>query len=186
MIYVATKKRISAKRLIEEEQKIEREEKNIEAEEKKIEKKEAKIEKIEKEILFKIGKFKVSKKHVFDVTKITAGALLGTGLGQALAGYTDLTALPWLNTVGIFALSVALSALMLYKEEKTEIKQAKEPALYLTKRVVEVYLISFFIVAATLVLFSPEALALDLELFLKIVLIGSFSAVSGAITFSLL
>ncbi len=82
------KRRSLQYKLAQQEMKIEREEKKIEKEERVIEKaaktvkkEEKKVEALEKKILLKIGRLKITKKHVFDFAKITAGALLGTSFG---------------------------------------------------------------------------------------------------------
>jgi len=161
-------------------------EKRLATEERKIEKEEKKIEKVEKEILFEIGSFKLRKKHVFDVAKIAGGALLGTGLGlDLMSNYEEIaTQLPWFKVIGLFVTSMFIAALMIYHEDHAEIRKVKHKALFLAKRLLTIYLISITVVSLVTIFFSPELI--PLELIIKVLFIGSFSAVSGAVTFDML
>jgi len=187
----AKRKKDVQQKLLEEEKKIEREEaklakevKAIKKAEENIEKREIEIEKLEKEVLFKIGSLKVRKKHIFDNTKIVAGALLGTGLGRAIEssrGFAE--TLPLTNILAIVGISLILAALLTFKTEKKEILSSKTPMKYILGRVAHIYLVAILVVALSSLLFVTEFP--EPVLFLKVLLISSFSAVSGAITFSL-
>jgi hypothetical protein len=172
-------------KLLAEEKKIEKEEKKIVAEEKNIVKKERKIIKLEKQLIFKIGKLKVTKQHVFDVAKVTGGAMLGTGLGWNIVGrYGDLAAqLEWFKIIGLILVSLILATVLIYHEERNVLKRKKNKPAYILSKLAIVYVISFGVVAIISYLLSP--VLPNTELLIKILFIGSFSAVSGAITFNM-
>ncbi len=96
----------------------------------------------------------------------------------------SVVALSWFKVAGITIMAVLVSCLLVYKEEKTEIHASKHPWRYLGKRVLSIYVISFLIVALASFFFAVEVP--PLEIAVKALLVGSFSAVSGAITFDLL
>lgn len=150
----------------------------IESEEKKIEKEEAKVEKV----VVRLGKIQLKKHHIIEVIRASAGAFLGVGIGRGLVGLDSVAKdLPWLNVFGILVFILGISALLIYKDERD---QVKNKGYYLVwQRLFFIYAVSLSIEFISLLLFrvpyeSYTAL-------LKIMIVGSYTAMASAITFSL-
>jgi hypothetical protein len=147
-------------------------------EEKKIEEEEQKIEKA----IFTLGNLTFKRKHILELIRGTAGAFLGVGLGMNLLNLKNLaTNLPWINVLGILAFILTMSALLIYKNEKDFIK--KEGKSIIIKRLCALYAIALAVELLALWLFGgiPESK----ELLIKMIIIGSYAATAGAVTFSI-
>lgn len=159
-------------RLLKEEKKIERREKQILAEEKKIEK-----------VLFKIGNFEFKKKHLLELIKGIAGAFLGVGLGRSILNLESITEkLQWWNIIGILVFIIGISWLLIYKNEKQYVQ--KHGFRLVWKKLVFLYVISIVIELLALWLFA--SLPGDTATLIKVLVIGSYAAMAGAVSFSLI
>ncbi len=165
---------------------VEKVEKKVVAEERKIEKKEEQIRKEEARIeraLFQIGKFTFKRKHLLELIRGTAGAFLGVGLGKSLLGLRSLAdTLPWWNVIGILLFILIVSILLIYKSEHDYIQ--KEGSAIVWKKLVMLYSIALVVEFFALWLFggipgSAEALT-------KMMIIGSYSAMAGAVSFHIM
>jgi hypothetical protein len=161
------------------EKRIDREEKKSLHEQRNIQKEERKIEKA----LFQIGKFTFKRKHLLEIIRGTAGAFLGVGLGKGLLSLTDLAnSLPWFNIIGILVFILVISALLIYKNDHDYIH--KEGILVIWKKLAFLYGISLFVEFFALWLFGgvpSSGIILG-----KTLIIGSYSAMAGAVSFSIL
>ncbi len=160
------------------EKKIARVEQKIVRSERRIEKKEEEIEKV----ILRIGTFTFKKKYLFELIRGTAGAFLGVGIGANLVNASKLAEqLGWLNVFGILIFILAISALLIYKNERDYIKE--HGLLFVPRRLVELYLICLIIELIGFGLFGvfPSSFALAL----KALIIGSYAAMSGAVSFTI-
>ena len=161
------------------EHRVEREERQELSEQKKIEKEERKIERA----LFQIGKFTFKRKHLLEIIRGTAGAFLGVGLGKGLLSLSDLAqTLGWLNIVGILLFILIISSLLIYKNEHDYIH--KKGIFVIWKKLVFLYAISLFVEFFALWLFG--GLPASSIVLGKMLIIGSYSAMAGAVSFSIL
>jgi uncharacterized membrane protein len=166
-----------------DEKRLERHEKKIERDEKNIQKLEKKIIKDEEKIIFELKKLTVKKKHIMDLIKIVAGALLGTSFGAGLIGKADLAlALPWINVIGIFLLAFVIASLLVYKAERKNVAKGRSVFSYVLKRVAYIWIVAVIISSLASILFMTESL--ETAVLIKSLLIGSYPAVAGAIGFS--
>jgi len=166
--------------------KIGQEVQNLQKVENKIAKEENKIEKeqqiIEKE-LFRMGRFTFKRKHFLELIRGTAGAFLGVGLGMNLLNTKNLASnLPWLNVFGILVFILTISALLIYKNEKDFIK--KEGKRVIFKKLTFLYVIALIVELVALWLFG--GIPASSVLLLKMLIIGSYSAMAGAVSFSII
>lgn len=156
---------------------VEKEDKEI----KKVEKEELKIE----EKLLKIGKFTITRNHLLELARGVAGAFLGVGLGQAVVNSVKTAAiLPWLNTIGILVFILILVGILIYKHDKDDLIGHKNVYWYLFKKLAVLYMIALMVEIFGLVLFNnfPGWN----ETLLKALVIGSYSAMSSAVAFTLI
>ncbi len=172
--------------VIEERMKrIEKEEKRIEKEGQKVEKKIDAIAKEEQnieKIVVKLGKLSFRKKHLLELIRAGAGAFLGVGIGRGLIGLDSVARdLAWTNVIGILIFILGISALLIYKDEKEDIKNKGK--LILFRRLIFIYIISIIIELISLLLFNVHYDSI--ETLLKIIIVGSYTAMASAITFSL-
>lgn len=173
------------KKIEVEERAVLKEEKKILAAEKRIHKDTQIIMKQEKEVLFMIGRFKVLRSHMFDIIKIIAGALIGSGIGTMVIGRLALAeSLPWLNIVAMIVIVLCVGGLLVYKAEREKISHMNHPAEYIVFRVLYIWLIATLISGITALLFVIDPISTSVGA--KLVLLSSFPAVSGAIGFSFL
>lgn len=157
---------------------IKKEEDKILTEEKKIELDEEKVEKI----LFKIGRFEFKRKHVLELIRGTAGAFFGVGIGRNLLNLQDLAAkLPWWNVTGILLFVLFVSGLLIYKNEKNYVKQRGYGVVF--RKLILLYVIAIAVELISLWLF--KALPPEMAIIVKMLVIGSFAAMGGAVTFSI-
>lgn len=173
-------------RIEKEEKKIEKEEDRIKNAEKRVEKKIDEISKEEiaiEKIILKVGRFNVRKKHVLDLIGAGAGAFLGVGIGRGLIGLDGLAKnLAWGNIIGILIFIWVISALLIYKNQRAEV-QAKGKAIILP-RLFFIYLISILIEVISLFLFNVQYDSF--ATLVKIMIVGSYTAMASAITFSII
>ncbi len=166
--------------------KLEKVDSRVVAEEKKIESKEdviaAKQKKLE-QAMFQLGKFTFRRKHMLEVIRGVAGSFLGVGLGRQLLNMEGLAnSLAWWNIFGILVFVLAISALLLYKNEKDFI--ARDGLGVVWRKLAFLYVVALAMEVLALFLFGGLP-ASGLLLF-KVVVIGSYSAMAGAVSFSLI
>jgi len=158
--------------ILQEEKKVEQKEQNIQSEQQKIEK-----------TLFKIGSFEFKRKHLMEFIKGIAGAFLGVGLGRSLLNMESLAdKLGWWNIFGILLFILVISSLLIYKNERQYIQQKGISIIW--KKLSFLYIISLVIEFFALWLFA--SLPPDLSTLIKILVIGSYAAMAGAVSFSLI
>tara|TARA_Y100000310_G_scaffold315048_1_gene365155 strand:- start:527 stop:1132 length:606 start_codon:yes stop_codon:yes gene_type:complete len=161
------------------ERRVEREEKQELKEQQKIIKEEKKIERA----LFQIGKFTFKRKHLLEIIRGTAGAFLGVGLGKGLLSLSDLAStLGWLNIVGILVFILVISALLIYKNDHDYIHN--KGIMVIWKKLFFLYAISIIVEFFALWLFG--GLPSSSVVLGKMLIIGSYSAMAGAVSFSIL
>ncbi len=159
-------------KLLRQEQRIEQKENKILAEEEKIEK-----------VLFRVGRFEFKRKHLLEFIKGTAGAFLGVGLGRSILNLDSLAEkLQWWNVIGILIFIIGISWLLIYKNEKQYVQ--KHGLKVVWKKLVFLYVISLIIEFIALWLFA--SLPSDAATLIKVLVIGSYAAMAGAVSFSLI
>jgi len=161
------------------EEKILQQEKRIEQKENKILTEEHKIEKV----LFRIGSFEFKRKHLLELIKGVAGAFLGVGLGRTILNLDPIVQkLPWWNIIGILIFIIGISWLLIYKNERQHVQ--KHGLAIVWKKLVFLYVISLLIEFIALWLFA--SLPGDIATLVKVLIIGSYVAMAGAVSFSLI
>ena len=178
------KKRVESE-ILKKLNKINKKVENIEQVERKNIRQEIKLEneqeKIEKAIL-KLGRFTFKREHFLEIVRGTAGAFLGVGLGMNLLNLKSLaTSLPWINVFGILVFILIISSLLIYKNQKDFIKEEGKKVVF--KKLIFLYLIVILVELIALTLFGgipDEQLVL-----IKMLIIGSYSAMAGAVSFSI-
>ena len=164
--------RKNEEKLLKQEERIERKENKILAEEEKIEK-----------VLFRIGSFEFKRKHLLELIKGVAGAFLGVGIGRSILNLDTLAEkLQWWNIIGILIFIIGISWLLIYKNEKQYVQ--KHGFMLVWKKLVFLYVISLFIEFMALWLFA--SLPPDAATLIKVLVIGSYAAMAGAVSFSLI
>ncbi|MEK6939254.1 MAG: hypothetical protein AABX31_00855 [Nanoarchaeota archaeon] len=164
--------RKNEEKLLQQEKRIEQKENKILAEEKKIEK-----------VLFKIGRFEFKRKHLLELIKGVAGAFLGVGIGRSILNLDSLAQkLQWWNIIGILIFIIGISWLLIYKNEKQYVQ--KHGFVLVWKKLVFLYVISLVIELLALWLFA--SLPPDIATLIKVLVIGSYAAMAGAVSFSLI
>lgn len=159
-------------KLLKQESRIERKENKILAEEQKIEK-----------VLFKFGRLEFKRKHLLELIKGIAGAFLGVGLGRGILNLDALVEkLPWWNIIGILIFIIGISWLLIYKNERQHIQ--KHGFSIVWKKLVFLYVISLLIEFIALWLLA--SLPSDFATLIKVLVIGSYAAMAGAVSFSLI
>ena len=165
---------------------IEQEVRELKKIESKISKEETKIEgeqqKIEKEI-FSLGKFTFKREHFLELIRGTAGAFLGVGLGMNLLNTKNLASnLPWVNVFGILIFILTISSLLIYKSEKDFVKKEGKKVIF--KKLVFLYFVALVVELVALWLFG--GLPSSGLILVKMLIIGSYSAMAGAVSFSII
>lgn len=149
---------------------------------KKVEKEERKIERA----ILKIGHFTINKSQMLELARGVAGAFLGVGLGQALFNSVKLAqTLPWINILGILIFILVLVGILIYKHDKGQIAEKKvNPFGYIFKKLAALYIIALIVQLLGLILFNnfPGWN----ETLIKALVIGSYSAMSSAVAFTLI
>lgn len=165
--------------------KIDREVKKLEGVEKRAIREEIKLEaeenKIEKAI-FQMGRLTFKRKHLLEIIRGTAGAFLGVGLGLNLLNLKSLALnLPWINVIGILVFILVISSLLIYKNQKDFVKNRGWGIVL--KELILLYAIVLLVEWIALALFGgiPDSNG-DL---VKMIIIGSYSAMAGAVSFSI-
>ncbi len=165
---------------------IERVEKKVEAEERLELKKQEEIRKEERKIeraLFTLGKFTFKRKHLLELIRGTAGAFLGVGLGKSLLSFSGLAeTLPWWNIIGIFIFILVVSTLLIYKNEHDYVQ--KEGISVVWKKLLFLYIIAFVVEFFALWLFG--GIPGSGVILAKMMIIGSYPAMAGAVSFSII
>lgn len=159
--------------------KIEKAEKRIEKEEKKIEKEEVQVE----HVLFKIGNVMFKRKHLLGFIRGIAGSFLGVSLGKALLNQEALAnQLSWWNILGITLFILFISGLLIYKNEKEYVKTKGYGII--AQRLVFLYVLSLLVELMSLWLFN--ALPAEFGTLVKVLIIGSYAAMAGAVSFTVI
>ena len=150
--------------------------------EKTIQKEEYKIEKEEKKIRKTLKKL-TGRKYLLELIRGAAGAFLGVGIGESLVGLSSSAGrLPWINIMGILVFILVVSSLLIYKNERDHV--SKRGTRFVFWRLGELYAISIVMEALGLILFA--AWPGTGELLAKSLIVGSFAAMSGAVSFTIL
>ncbi len=155
----------------------------VDKEEEQVEKMEKEEEKVDKELLT-IGSLAIKRSHVLELARGAAGAFLGVGLGQALGNSVALAnKLPWPNIFGILFFIILITGLLIYKNDKDVIKKTN-PLPYILGKVGYLYLIALLVQLLGLFLFNnfPGVN----EILAKSLIIGSYTAMSSAVAFTLI
>jgi hypothetical protein len=183
-----TKKKSVEKRLASIDKRIkniEKGERQIEREEKRVESKINDISREEKNIektIIRLGILNVKKRHLIELTRASAGAFLGVGIGRGLIGLDNVAkGLAWINVIGILFFILFISSLLIYKDSRENIKQRGK--IVLIQRLFFIYIISVAIEFISLLLFNVQYDST--ETLFKIIIVGSYTAMASAITFSL-
>ena len=157
--------------------------KTVDKEEKEIEEMEAKEDNVEKELLT-VGHIAIKRSHLLELARGAAGAFLGVGLGQALGTSVTLAnKLPWVNIIGILAFIILVTGVLIYRNDKDAIKD-KSPLPYIAGKLSYLYVISLCVQLLGLVLFNTYP-GFN-EILAKSLIIGSYTAMSSAVAFTLL
>jgi hypothetical protein len=155
----------------------------VDKEEAQVEKMEKEEEKVDKE-LPSIGSLTIKRSHVLELARGAAGAFLGVGLGQALGNSVALAnKLPWLNIFGILFFIILITGLLIYKNDKDAIKK-ENPFAYILGKIAYLYIIALLVQLLGLVLFNNYP-GFN-ELLAKSLIIGSYTAMSSAVAFTLI
>ena len=155
----------------------------VDREEKQIKAMEHEEEKIDRELL-SIGSLSIKRSHVLELARGAAGAFLGVGLGQSLGNSVSLAdRLPWINIFGILFFIIFITGLLIYKNDKDVIKK-KNPLTYIFGKIAYLYIISLVVQLLGLILFNnfPGVN----ETLYKALVIGSYTAMSSAVAFTLI
>lgn len=136
--------------------------------------------------LVKVGDFTIKRKHLLELARGAAGAFLGVGLGQALGDSVALAqSLPWINIIGILLFIFVLAGLLIYKNDRQQIKgTGRNASFYVFQKLWQLYLISVVVQLLGLILFNnfPGWN----ETLIKALIIGSYLAMSSAVAFTLI
>jgi hypothetical protein len=115
--------------------------------------------------------------------RAAAGAFLGVGIGRGLIGLDNVAKnLAWGNVIGILIFILGISALLIYKDQRSA-GSAEATGPRILQRLVFIYIISLIIEMISLVLFNVQYEST--AMLLKIMIVGSYTAMASAITFSL-
>ena len=154
---------------------------------------EEKIERMEKAELGKLDRIKnllvsikqrtIQRQHIMSLARGFAGSFLGIGIGMSLISISGVAKdLPWLNAIGILVFIWGIGIILIYKNEQEMVKSGG--IKFIISRLFYLYLISIFVEYISLVLFN--LVPPDYEMLAKTLIIGSYPAMAGAISFSLL
>ena len=167
------------KKILLREKSIDKKEGSISTKEDEIRKHEEKIERA----LFSIAGFTVRRKHLLELIRGVAGSFLGVGLGRNLLNMELLAAsLGWFNIVGLLFFILIISGLLIYKNERKTVSVSGLKIV--CSKLAFLYLCALAVEFLALLLFN--ALPADPVLMAKVLIIGSFAAMAGAVSFSLI
>ena len=156
-------------------EKAEKTEEKIELKEEQIKVEERKIERV----VVQIGNFTVKRKHLLEGIRGTAGAFLGVGLGRSLLNMETLaTNLSWWKVFGLLIFILSISSLLVYKIMRKEVAEKGFKVIWL--RLGMLYIISVIVEFFALWLFG--GIPASTGLLVKILIIGSYSAMAGAVS----
>jgi uncharacterized membrane protein len=139
------------------------------------------IDKIEESIM-QIGRFTVGREHFMELARGVAGAFLGVGVGLGIRWMPGVAEnLAWANAVGILVFIFALGSVLIYKNEREWIR--KQGNVFIPKRLMHLFIISIGVEVIALYLFNM--MPADPSIAVKTLVVGSYPAMSGAITFTI-
>jgi hypothetical protein len=155
--------------------------------------KEEKIEIMEKAELRKLDRIKnllvsikqraIQRQRIVSLARGFAGSFLGIGIGMGLISISGVAKnLPWTNAIGILVFIWGIGIILIYKNEQEMVKSGG--IKFIISRLLYLYLISIFVEYISLVLFN--LIPPDYEMLAKTLIIGSYPAMAGAISFSLI
>ncbi len=156
-------------------------EKDVQGIERDVDKIEKNLDVVEENVL-KLSKFTIGKRHFTELARGTAGAFIGVSVGMGLRWMPIFAEnMEWIHVVAVLGFIFGLGAMLLFKTEKDWVK--KEGNIFVIKRLVQLYVISLVVVLIALVLFNmiPD----DPYMLIKTIIVGSYPAMSGAITFTI-
>jgi uncharacterized membrane protein len=129
-----------------------------------------------------INRIPIGRAHFFELGRGVAGAFLGVGVGMGIRFVPGIAeGLEWNHALAIMAFIMVIGAVLIYKNEKEWI--AKEGKIFVPKRLIHLLLISFAVEAVALYMFNM--IPHDPYLILKSLIVGSYPAMSGAVTFTI-
>ena len=166
------------KKLLIREKSIEKKEGTIVSKEDELRKHEEKIERT----LFSVAGFTFKRKHMLELIRGVAGAFLGVGLGRSILNMEQLAAtLSWFHIIGLMFFILAISGLLIFKNERAAVNVKGLRVVFY--KLAFLYCMALFVEFLALVLFN--ALPGSPVLMVKVLIIGSFAAMAGAVSFSL-
>ena len=149
--------------------------------EKDINKLEKDIDKIEEQV-YKLGKFTVGREHVMELARGAAGAFLGVGIGLGVRWMPGMAEnLEWVHAGAILFFILVVGSLLIWKNEREWI--ARQGNWFIPKRLVHLFIISLVMESIGLVIFNM--MPSDPSVAIKTLIVGSYPAMSGAITFTI-
>jgi hypothetical protein len=155
--------------------------KDIEGIEDDVQKMEKDIDKME-EAIFQIGKITIGREHVMELARGAAGAFLGVGIGLGVRWMPGIAAnLEWIHAASVLVFIFMVGSLLVWKNEREWI--AKQGNWFIPKRLIHLFIISIGVEIVALSIFNM--LPLGLEDVIKTLIVGSYPAMSGAITFTI-
>jgi len=136
-----------------------------------------------KNLLVSIKQRTIQRQRIMSLARGFAGSFLGIGIGMSLISISEVAKnLPWSNAIGILVFIWGIGIILIYKNEQEMVKSGG--IKFITSRLFYLYIISIFVEYISLILFNlvPQ----DYEMLAKTLIIGSYPAMAGAISFSLL
>jgi hypothetical protein len=156
-------------------------EKDVGKLERDVDKMERDIDKMEEELI-NIGRFTVGREHVMELARGAAGAFLGVGIGLGVRWMPGMAEnLEWAHAASILFFILLVGALLIWKNEKEWI--AKQGNSFIPKRLMHLLIISLVMESIGLTIFNM--MPSDPTVIVKTLIVGSYPAMSGAITFTI-
>lgn len=139
------------------------------------------IDKMEKEFL-RLGKLTVGREHLMELARGTAGAFIGVSVGMGLRLMPVFAEnMEWANVISVLIFIFFLGGILVYKNDMEWIR--KEGNIFIFKRVGQLFLISIVVVTIAFLMFN--IMPAEPENIIKAVIVGSYPAMAGAITFTI-